>query len=134
MQMTPMEFGSWDPQLSAMVNITYVGTHLTNGQPDNSTACTTFFDQIGFIMGTSGSFFNVSFFILVTPSPRSLTIRAYGHQKDFNFNSNTIQGLDKYSGKAIWFMLNRILEAFRILSVDAANWPNVRSFSRSCLE
>jgi lysophospholipase len=65
MQMTPMEFGSWDPQLSAMVNITYVGTHLTNGQPDNSTACTTFFEQIGFIMGTSASLFNVSLFILV---------------------------------------------------------------------
>jgi hypothetical protein len=60
-------------------------------------------------------------------------IRAYGHQKNFNFNSNTIQGLDKYSGKAIWFIVNRILETFRILPVDAANWPNVRSFSRSCL-
>jgi lysophospholipase len=69
MQITPMEFGSWDPQLSAMVNITYVGTHLTNGQPDNSTACTTSFDQVGFIMGTSASLFNVSVFILVTRRP-----------------------------------------------------------------
>jgi len=58
--MTPMEFGSFDPQLSAMVNISYAGTHLTNGQPDNDTACTTQFDQTGFIMGTSASLFNVS--------------------------------------------------------------------------
>jgi lysophospholipase len=69
MQMTPMEFGSWDPQLSAMVNISYAGTHLTNGQPDNSTACTTFFDQTGFIMGTSASLFNVSVLTLVTRRP-----------------------------------------------------------------
>jgi lysophospholipase len=30
-QITPEEFGSWDPNLSAMANITYVGTHLNNG-------------------------------------------------------------------------------------------------------
>jgi Lysophospholipase catalytic domain len=55
-----MEFGSWDPSLSAMVNISYAGTHLTNGQPDNATACTTQFDETGFMMGTSASLFNVS--------------------------------------------------------------------------
>jgi lysophospholipase len=64
--MTPMEFGSWDPQLSAMVNITYAGTHLTNGQPANDTACTTHFDQTAFVMGSSASLFNVSVFISLT--------------------------------------------------------------------
>jgi lysophospholipase len=100
MQMTPMEFGSWDPQLSAMVNITYAGTHLTNGQPDNSTACTTFFDQTGFIMGTSASFFNVS-------------------------DSKT-KGIDKNS---ISYTLTRLLDQFRSRVDDVAIWPNVRSFS-----
>ncbi len=67
--MTPLEFGSFDPQLSAMVNISYAGTHLTNGQPDNDTACsTTQFDQTGFIMGTSASLFNVSKY-MVYPFP-----------------------------------------------------------------
>jgi lysophospholipase len=70
-QITPLEFGSWDPQLSAMVNITYGGTHLNNGQPDNDTACTTFFDQTGFMMGTSASLFNVSSFIFGRPSQGS---------------------------------------------------------------
>ncbi|KAN0111415.1 phospholipase B [Russula decolorans] len=101
-EMTPMEFGSWDPQLSAMVNITYAGTHLTNGQPDNSTACTTFFEQIGFVMGTSASLFN----------------------QIFDFINNTIQGMDKSSAKAILLMLDRLLEAFRSRSDDVANWPN----------
>jgi Lysophospholipase catalytic domain len=59
-QISPLEFGSWDPSLSALVNLTYVGTHLTNGQPPNSTGCVTGFDQVGFMMGTSASLFNVS--------------------------------------------------------------------------
>ena len=59
-QITPMEWGSWDPDLSAMMNMSYAGTHLNNGQPDNDTACVTNFDQAGFMMGTSASLFNVS--------------------------------------------------------------------------
>ena len=54
-----MEFGSFDPKLSAMMNLSYAGTHLNNGQPDNDTACVTHFDQAGFIMGSSASLFNV---------------------------------------------------------------------------
>jgi lysophospholipase len=54
-----MEFGSWDPNLSAMANLSYVGTHLKDGKPDNDTACVTNFDQAGFVMGTSASLFNV---------------------------------------------------------------------------
>ena len=51
--------GSWDPSLSAMVNLTYVGTHLLNGKPNNDTACVTGFDEVGFVIGTSSSLFNV---------------------------------------------------------------------------
>lgn len=60
-QITPAEFGSWDPDLSAMVNITYAGTNFNNGAPPNDTGCVTGFDQAGFMMGTSASLFNVSF-------------------------------------------------------------------------
>ena len=60
-KITPAEFGSWDPNLSAMVNITYVGTNFNNGTPPNDTGCVTGFDQAGFMMGTSASLFNVSF-------------------------------------------------------------------------
>ena len=42
------------------MNLTYAGTHLTNGKPDNDTSCVTAFDQAGFMMGTSASLFNVS--------------------------------------------------------------------------
>jgi hypothetical protein len=58
-------------------------------------------------------------------------IRAYGHQQIFDFVHNTIKGMDKNSAKAILLMVDRLVEAFRSRSDDVANWPNVRSLSRS---
>ena len=61
--------GSWDPSLSAMVNLTHVGTNLSNGKPDNETAgCVTGFNEAGFVIGTSSSLFNVSEASPPTPS------------------------------------------------------------------
>ena len=57
-KITPAEFGSWDPNLSAMVNITYVGTNFNNGTPPNDTGCVTGFDQISFLAGVSSNLFN----------------------------------------------------------------------------
>ena len=62
-QITPLEFGSWDPALCAMMNTSYAGTQLKQGNPDNSTACVTGFDEAGFVMGTSASLFNVCYLI-----------------------------------------------------------------------
>lgn len=58
-------------------------------------------------------------------------IRAYGQQQIFDFINNTIEGMDKNSAKAILNMVRRMLDAFRTRADDVANWPNVRSFSRS---
>ena len=55
-----MELASYDPSLSAGMNLTYAGTQLTDGEPASGSACITGFDQAGFIMGTSGSFSSVS--------------------------------------------------------------------------
>ena len=124
-----MEFGSWDPQLSAMANITYGGTLLNNGQPTNDTACTTAFDQTGFMMGTSASLFNVSVLSLVI-CLRGIEAYARLQQQIFDRIDNTIQGFDKYSAKAILLILSRQLAEFRTRADDVAVWPNVRSFSQ----
>jgi len=58
-EFTPWELGSYDPDLSAFVDIRFMGTHLISGKPANSSACVTEFDQTSFIFGTSGSVFNV---------------------------------------------------------------------------
>ncbi|KAI0066051.1 phospholipase B [Artomyces pyxidatus] len=101
-EITPMEFGSWDPDLSAMMNISYVGTHLNNGVPDNDTACVTGFDQTGFVMGTSASLFN------------QILDRAH----------NDIQGFDDSAAKSILYVLSRQLAEVRTRADDVANWPS----------
>jgi lysophospholipase len=58
-EFTPWELGSYDPDLSAFVDVRFMGTHLVNGKPTNSSACVTEFDQTSFIFGTSSSLFNV---------------------------------------------------------------------------
>ena len=109
--------------------MTYGGTLLNNGQPTNGTACTTAFDQTGFMMGTSASLFNVSVFI---PGHRLRGVKGYAriHQQIFDRVHNTIQGFDQYSAKAILNILGRQLAEFRTRADDVAVWPNVRSFSR----
>ena len=62
-EFTPWELGSYDPDLSAFVDIRFMGTHLINGQPANSSACVAGFDQAAFIFGTSSSLFNVRIFV-----------------------------------------------------------------------
>jgi lysophospholipase len=74
-EFSPFEFGSHDAPLNAFINITHMGTRLTNGQPDNSTACVQGFQvrlarpvlgycsrrlaqSFGFVIGTSSSLFN----------------------------------------------------------------------------
>jgi len=42
-----------------MTNTAYVGTEFLNGEPTNTSSCVTGFDQVGFVMGTSASAFNV---------------------------------------------------------------------------
>ena len=58
-EFTPWEMGSYDPDLSAFVDVKFLGTHVINGNPPNSSACVTQFDQTSFVFGTSSSLFNV---------------------------------------------------------------------------
>lgn len=58
-EFTPWELGSYDPNLSAFVDVRFMGTRLLDGKPRNSSSCVTAFDQTSFIIGTSSSLFNV---------------------------------------------------------------------------
>lgn len=65
-KISPLEIASYDPNLSAGMNLTYAGTHLINGMPVNGSACVTAFDQAGFVMGSSASLFNVCLTLCVS--------------------------------------------------------------------
>ncbi|EKM80903.1 hypothetical protein AGABI1DRAFT_37284 [Agaricus bisporus var. burnettii JB137-S8] len=101
-EITPVEFASFDPSLSAGMNMTYAGTHLSNGFPDNGTACVTGFDQVGFMMGTSASLFN----------------------QILDFAGNAIQGWSQSDTDGLLYILGEQLKEVRTRADDVANWPN----------
>ncbi|TFY82193.1 hypothetical protein EWM64_g1817 [Hericium alpestre] len=101
-EVTPLEFGSWDPSLSAMVNLSYAGTVLNEGNPANDTACVTAFDQAGFVMGTSASLFN----------------------QIFDRARDTLDDFDEGSSKGLLYALSQQVSEVRNVSDDVASWPN----------
>ncbi|THH05817.1 hypothetical protein EW145_g4517 [Phellinidium pouzarii] len=101
-EITPFEFGSFDPGLQAMTNTSFIGTHLNNGQPPNATGCVQGFDQASFMIGTSASLFNQ---ILDTVH-------------------NTLQSFDPGDSSGLLYVLERQLTEVRTRSNDVANWPN----------
>lgn len=52
-EFNPYEFGSWSDDISAFVQTEYLGSSLSAGVPTNSSACTTGYDQIDWVLGTS---------------------------------------------------------------------------------
>ncbi|KAL4078419.1 lysophospholipase catalytic domain-containing protein [Scleroderma yunnanense] len=103
-EITPQEFGSWDPQLSAMTSTTYAGTQFVNGRPTNSSSCVTGFDQVGFVMGTSASAFNG---ILDVSS---------GNFVGFNTENGDASGMQ--------FLYQQLSSRVQTRSQTVANWPN----------
>jgi lysophospholipase len=56
-EFNPYEWGTYDPSLARFIPVEYTGSSLRGGAPVNSTSCVTGFDNFGFIIGTSSSFF-----------------------------------------------------------------------------
>lgn len=57
-EFSPYEFGSWDKDVSAFTPTQYLGTSLRGGKP-STTTCTTNYDNLGYILGTSSDIFAV---------------------------------------------------------------------------
>ncbi|KAJ3725767.1 phospholipase B [Lentinula raphanica] len=56
-EVSPFEFASFDPDISAAAELSYIGTSLLGGVPVDNTSCVTGFDQAGFVIGTSSNIF-----------------------------------------------------------------------------
>ncbi|KAF8161040.1 phospholipase B [Crassisporium funariophilum] len=101
-EITPLEIASYDPSLSTGMNLSYAGTHLSNGKPENGSSCVTGFDEAGFIMGTSASLFN--------------QLLDFARDKISQFTDSDSAGL--------LYVLSRQLQEVRTRADDVANWPN----------
>ncbi|KAF8135442.1 phospholipase B [Boletus edulis] len=94
---TPIEFGSWDPSLSAMAPMAYSGTHLVNG------AALQWIRLLAFMMGTSASIFNA------VDGPN-------GNFKSFNNQNGDVTGMQ--------FLYEQLASKVHSRSFNVANWPN----------
>ncbi|KAF8554177.1 phospholipase B [Imleria badia] len=102
-EFTPLEFGSWDPNLSAMAPMAYSGTHLVNGIASSPSACVTGFDQVAFMMGSSASIFNA-----------------------VDGSNGNFTGFDNQDGDVIGmqFLYQQLSSNVQSRSFNVANWPN----------
>ncbi|KAF7867241.1 hypothetical protein EAF04_005324 [Stromatinia cepivora] len=64
-EFSPYEFGSWDVDVSAFTPTEYLGTTMKNGVPTGT--CTTNYDNLGYILGTSSNLFNEVCLSVPTP-------------------------------------------------------------------
>jgi lysophospholipase len=92
----PWEMGSYDPEVFAYAPLQYVGSNFRNGVVPTEQPCTTGFDNIGFVVGTSSSLFN-QFYLQI--------------------NTTSISG-------GLRDALNGILGKFGASNDDISLWPN----------
>lgn len=59
-EFNPFEMGSWDPSLYQFAKLEFIGSNVTKGIPSENEKCISGYDNVGFIMGTSSSLFNVA--------------------------------------------------------------------------
>jgi lysophospholipase len=60
MEITPFEFGSWDPNLFGFVPTKYAGSRFEAGVLGDTEPCVVGFDNVGFVMATSSTLFNIA--------------------------------------------------------------------------
>ncbi|KAK0463558.1 phospholipase B [Desarmillaria tabescens] len=99
-EFSPLELASFDPSLSAAIDLKFAGSNLTNGKPVNDQACLEGLDETGFVMGTSSSLFN----------------QILDERREQLMNSEYFE--------VVTHLLARLLEDVRTQDDDVANWPN----------
>lgn len=71
-EMTPFEFGSWDPSLFGFAPMRYVGSNFSAGTLPDDQQCIAGFDSVSYVMGTSSTLFNQFLLNLNTTSAPSI--------------------------------------------------------------
>jgi lysophospholipase len=84
-EMTPYEFGSWDSPFKSFTRTKSLGTKASAGKPVKPKDCVEGYDNVGFLIGTSSSLFNVSpvdAFLQSLPKGLERMMRAVQKQMD----------------------------------------------------
>ncbi|KIY70399.1 hypothetical protein CYLTODRAFT_347742 [Cylindrobasidium torrendii FP15055 ss-10] len=97
-EFSPLEFASYDPNLSAGMDLRYMGSTLNEGKPEKSDSCVQGLDETGFVFGTSSSLFN-------------------------SIIDKGSEGAEKLLG-ILGDVFSDILDKFQTRNKDVANWRN----------
>ncbi|KAA8576077.1 hypothetical protein MFRU_009g00320 [Monilinia fructicola] len=92
-EFSPYEFGSWDSDISAFTPTKYLGTTLKNGVPTGE--CTTNYDNLGYILGTSSNLFNEA--CLSTPQPSNSSTNPFQNVAAFLEGAHKVTTEDLYA-------------------------------------
>ncbi|KAL7665097.1 Lysophospholipase [[Candida] zeylanoides] len=127
LEITPFEFGSWEPHLNSFVNVTYLGTRLQDGRPQGDN-CVTGYDNLGFLTGVSSSVFNYIFVylfqnLLETQSSTSVAIQNILKSFGLKSNSKSWYGPQQHPDFAMYSRKVDVVFAFD-MSGDLENLPN----------
>ncbi|BFZ55358.1 Lysophospholipase 1 [Savitreella phatthalungensis] len=152
-EFNPYEFGSWDSNVDNFVNVYYLGSNLTNGQPAQSNVCLTNWDNMGFTVGTSSAIFNgalrsVSGNGVISSAIQAILRDLAQDDEDIAFYPNPFYGIDNVTqairqagnltltdggldnqNVPLWPLIQPEREVDAILTVDSSadttyNWPN----------
>lgn len=94
-EFTPYEFGSWESDLSAFTPTKYLGSTLVNGKPANSHACVLNYDNLGYILGTSSTLFNL--FCPAAPTPSNSTLNIFADIAQVTAQTHTLTTRDDFA-------------------------------------
>lgn len=153
-EFTPYEYGTWERQVAAFIDVDLLGSDLNNGQPTNNT-CVSGWSNAGWVMGTSSTLFNGAFIELTESQGGSLIKKAVESiLKDIgkaendvslainpfrNFNPSTSQiatttnvthvdGGENGQNVPVWPLIHPARELDFIIAEDASadisSWPN----------
>ncbi|KAF3403553.1 Lysophospholipase 1 [Penicillium rolfsii] len=89
-EFNPWELGTWDPTTYGFMPLKVLGSNFTNGQLSENN-CTSGFDNVGFIMGTSSSLFNQALLLINnTDIQRTLKSLTTSLLQSLNESSNDV--------------------------------------------
>jgi lysophospholipase len=92
-EITPFEFGSWDPNIFGFAPTKYTGSRFESGTLADTEPCVVGFDNAGFVMATSSTLFNIAIDAIMSRKtestllePLNAALRAlatkYGNKED----------------------------------------------------
>ena len=146
-EFTPYEFGTWNTNISAFVDVDLMGSRFNNGLSNPNDNCTGGYDNAGWVMGCSSTLFNAGLTTILETSGESIIKSAienvlsaigrryndvalvpnsfFGYRNDTNElaqspNITLVDGGEDGQNVPLWPVLNPGREVDFVLAIDSS--------------